>query len=149
MATTDLIEANELIHKDPQKAMLIYDKVVKKRHPIAYLNRSMCFLALQRPELAVIDAQLAYELGGNEKDRTTRAQISHYAKACEKSKMKRDKYSILSQLIPDSNPPPAIRLANLSLGRYIDNDTMVPVAEIEIFQELRARAAFRLVSPWL
>lgn len=149
MATTDLFEANELIHNDPQKAMLIYDKVVKKRHPIAYLNRSMCFLALQRPELAVIDAQLAYELGRNGKDRTTRAQISHYAKACENSGIKRDRDSILSQLISNLNPPPAIRLANLSFDRNTDSDMMVSVVEIDILQELRARAAFRLVSLWL
>ncbi|KAI5203150.1 hypothetical protein E4T39_04286 [Aureobasidium subglaciale] len=57
-----IIDANKLAHQSKYKeAYDLYSRVLDaKSHPVAYLNRALCFLGTGQPHLAVNDAQRAY-----------------------------------------------------------------------------------------
>ncbi len=56
------MNANRLVHKgDYIAAMRLYNKLLDERcHPAYYLNRALCFIAMDQPHLAVNDALRAY-----------------------------------------------------------------------------------------
>lgn len=57
-----IMDANRLVHKgDYIAALKLYDRLLDERsHPAYYLNRSLCYIAVDQPHLAVNDALRAY-----------------------------------------------------------------------------------------
>lgn len=57
-----IMNANRLVHKgDYIAAMRLYNKLLDERcHLAYYLNRALCFIAMDQPHLAVNDALRAY-----------------------------------------------------------------------------------------
>lgn len=61
-ATEKIIHANEVLQQSPLQALPLYTEAAEEMHPVAFLNRSLCYLALERPDLAAMDAQKAFML---------------------------------------------------------------------------------------
>jgi hypothetical protein len=57
-----IMDANRLVHEgNYTPALAMYNKLLDERcHPAYYLNRALCFVATDRPHLAVNDALRAY-----------------------------------------------------------------------------------------
>jgi hypothetical protein len=57
-----IMDANRLLHEgDYTAALAMYNQLLDERcHPAYYLNRALCFVATDRPHLAVNDALRAY-----------------------------------------------------------------------------------------
>lgn len=56
------MDANRLVHKGGYLAALnLYNRLLDDRcHPAYYLNRALCYIAMNQPHLAVNDALRAY-----------------------------------------------------------------------------------------
>lgn len=57
-----IMDANRLVHKGQYSvALKLYNRLLDERcHPAYYLNRALCYIALDQPHLAVNDALRAY-----------------------------------------------------------------------------------------
>lgn len=61
-AEHEIMDANRLVHKgDYLAALKLYNRLLDERcHPAYYLNRALCYIAMEQPHLAVNDALRAY-----------------------------------------------------------------------------------------
>lgn len=96
MANTLFKDANRhLYSKRPAKALSLYTQIlleVDLGHPIAFLGRSLCHIALEKPASAVMDAHRAYlaiTFAGDDGERrgivSSSTQILHYTLMCEQA----------------------------------------------------------------
>lgn len=94
--TDNIMTANRAVHKGNYTvAFDLYSKILhEKRHPVAYLNRALCYTAERKPHLAVNDALRAYmmaqatidvnrdRVAGNDHIRRIDRDISSYRGMC-------------------------------------------------------------------
>ncbi|TIA56634.1 hypothetical protein D6C77_06778 [Aureobasidium pullulans] len=94
--TGNIMTANRAVHKGNYTvAFDLYSKILhEKRHPVAYLNRALCYTAEKKPHLAVNDALRAYmmaqamidvnrdRVAGNDHIRRIDRDISSYREDC-------------------------------------------------------------------
>lgn len=96
MANTLFKDANRhLYNRRPEKALSLYTQIlveVDLGHPIAFLGRSLCHIALEQPASAVMDAYRAYlaiTFADDDGDRrrivSSSTQILHYTLMCEQA----------------------------------------------------------------
>lgn len=57
-----IMDANRLVHKgDYSAALKLFNRLLDERyHPAYFLNRALCYIAMDQPHLAVNDALRAY-----------------------------------------------------------------------------------------
>ena len=89
MASYKIMNANRCILQEPEEALRIYTSVASSGHPVALVNRSLCYLLLNRPELAAMDAERAYRLSFDTRTGAEggmiSAQLDDYATCCYKA----------------------------------------------------------------
>lgn len=144
MANNELIDANGMLCDSPEQALSLYTKFTDDRHPVAFLNRSLCYLALNRPELAVMDAERAFRITEpGSRTPVMHEQVSSYAATCE-AMPDIASWETPEHLISASNPHRHLYLSNLTITatpRFTQKTKKA--VELDAFDDIRMKALFR------
>lgn len=144
MTTDGLINANVMLRDFPEEALLLYTSFTNDRHPVAFLNRSLCYLALNRPELAVMDAERAFRITEpGSRNLVMHKQVSSYAAACE-SMPDIASWETPEHLVSATNPHRHLYLSNLTITntpRFTRRSK--EAVQLDAFDDVRMKALFR------
>ncbi|KAH0058870.1 hypothetical protein KCU72_g2631, partial [Aureobasidium melanogenum] len=155
-----IMDANRLVHKgDYSAALKLYNRLLDERcHPAYYLNRALCYIAMERPHLAVNDALRAYMMaqsvldvvrgqgGINDHIRIIDAHIITYTDDCADALSREEKWCTAPSIVFDYKHQ-NFKLARMTL---VEEDFEEQEAEKKTttppIYDLKYKALFRLVD---
>lgn len=152
-ATNDVVLGNKTMPYNLGQAIKLYTRATNNRHPVAFLNRSLCYMAINKPDLAAMDAQRAYCLAtgthAGYQDSKVSRQLYEYADVCERAGDDRAFWATVSpELVQTIGGPPSLvnfQLMKLTIRAEPSPDHLLRTNEtFDAFDDLRAKALFRL-----
>ncbi|KAK6000151.1 hypothetical protein QM012_004139 [Aureobasidium pullulans] len=155
-----IMDANRRVHKgDYSAALSLYNRLLDEAcHPVYYLNRALCYIAMAQPHLAVNDALRAYMMAQsvidairnqeevNDHIRRIDAHINTYTDDCADALVRKEKWCTAPSMMFDHKHQ-NFKLARMTL---VEEEFEESEAEKKTFTppiyDLKHKALFRLVD---